>query len=233
MKTNRTLWLAMPLALAVGVTGCASGGGGYGQQGPQGQQPSGDRNNTLTGAGIGAALGIAAGLLTGDSATSRRDRALIGAAAGSAIGGGVGAYMDAQERELRNRLEGTDIGVERQGDQLILNMPSSVTFGFDSSELQLSARQALNQVNAVLLNYPDTRINVAGYTDSTGSDSYNQRLSERRAQAVGTYLQQGGVEAGRINAVGYGEANPVASNDTESGRAQNRRVEITLTPVQS
>lgn len=226
MKTGKTFWLAVPLALAVGVTGCASPNN-TGQ--PQGQQSG--SNRMLSGAGIGAAVGVAAGLLTGDSATSRRDRALIGAAAGSAIGGGIGAYMDAQERQLRESLQGTDIGVERNGNELVLNMPSSVTFGFDSSELQPSARQALNEVNAVLLNYPETRINVAGYTDSTGSDSYNQRLSERRADAVASYLRQGGVQAGRINTVGYGESNPIASNDTESGRAQNRRVEITLTPT--
>lgn len=226
MKTGKTFRLALPLALIVGVSGCASSNNAAQTQGQQGGS-----NRTLSGAGIGAAVGVATGLLTGDSATSRRDRALIGAAAGGAIGGGIGAYMDAQERQLRENLEGTGIGVERSGNELTLNMPSSVTFGFDSSELQLSARQALNEVNAVLLNYPETRINVAGYTDSTGSDSYNQRLSERRAAAVADYLRQGGVQSGRINTMGYGESNPIASNDTDSGRAQNRRVEITLTPT--
>ena len=176
-------------------------------------------------------MGAVAGALTGDGSTSRRDRALIGAAAGAAIGGGVGAYMDAQEEKLRRDLDGTGIGVDRQGDNIVLNMPSSVTFDVDSSALKTPARQALNDATAVMREYPKTRINVAGYTDSTGSADYNQRLSERRAQAVADYLGQGGIAANRINTVGYGERQPVASNDTESGRAQNRRVEITLTPV--
>lgn len=229
MKTmmNKTWWLAVPLAVAVGVSGCASNDG-YQQQ--SSQQESGN-TNTWGGAGIGAVAGAVAGALTGHGGSSTRDRALIGAAAGAAIGGGVGAYMDSQEKELRNRLDGTGIGVERNGNNLILNMPSSVTFGFDSSELQTPARQALNDVNAVLRAYPDTRIGVAGYTDSTGAESYNQKLSERRAQAVASYLEQGGVESGRVSAVGYGESHPVASNDTDAGRAQNRRVEITLTPT--
>lgn len=224
---KKTFWLAIPVAIAVGATGCASNTGG-----DTPQQQDGGNTKTWSGAGIGAVAGAIAGALTGDGGSSTRDRALIGAAAGAAIGGGVGAYMDSQEKELRKRLDGTGIGVERNGNNLILNMPSSVTFDFDSSDLQTPARQALNDVNAVLRSYPETRITVAGYTDSTGSDSYNQQLSERRAQSVATYLEQGGVESGRIHAVGYGESRPVASNDTEAGRAQNRRVEITLTPTQ-
>lgn len=217
---QRSIWMAVPLALAIGVTGCASNGT---QQDGHGQ--------AFTGAGIGAAVGAVAGALTGDGSTSRRDRALIGAAAGAAIGGGVGAYMDAQENELRKDLAGTGVGVDRQGDNIVLNMPSSVTFAVDSSELRAPARQALNDATAVMRKYPKTRINVAGYTDSTGSAAYNQRLSERRAQAVADYLSQGGIAASRITTVGYGERQPVASNATESGRAQNRRVEITLTPI--
>ncbi len=222
---KKTFWLSIPVAVAVGVAGCASNGA------DTQQQQGGGNSNTWGGAGIGAVAGAVVGALTGDGGSSTRDRALIGAAAGAAIGSGVGAYMDSQEKELRNRLDGTGIGVERNGNDLILNMPSSVTFEVDSSDLQTPARQALNDVNAVLRSYPETRINVAGYTDSTGSDSYNQKLSERRAQSVATYLEQGGVEAGRINAVGYGEKNPIASNETDAGRAQNRRVEITLTPT--
>ncbi|MDV6318417.1 OmpA family protein [Chromohalobacter sp. HP20-39] len=221
---QRSIWMAVPLALAIGVTGCASNT----TQAP-GQQS--DHGTTLSGAGIGAAVGAIAGALTGDGGSSTRDRALIGAAAGAAIGGGVGAYMDAQEKQLRKDLEGTGIGVDRQGDNIVLNMPSSVTFAVDSSELRAPARQALNDATAVMRKYPKTRITVAGYTDSTGSAAYNQRLSERRAQSVADYLNQGGVAASRIDTVGYGENQPVASNETESGRAQNRRVEITLTPV--
>lgn len=222
---QKRFWLAVPVAVAVGVTGCASSG-------TDDQQQGSNNTKTWSGAGIGAVAGAIAGALSGDGGSSTRDRALIGAAAGAAIGGGVGAYMDSQEKELRERLDETGIGVERNGNDLILNMPSSVTFDVDSSDLQTPARQALNDVNAVLRAYPETRITVAGYTDSTGSESYNQTLSERRAQSVATYLEQGGVESGRINAVGYGESRPVASNDTDAGRAQNRRVEITLTPTQ-
>lgn len=221
--TKKTFWTAVPIALAVGVSGCASSGSDNAQ--------SGGNGNTWGGAGIGAVAGAVVGALTGDGGSSTRDRALIGAASGAAIGGGIGAYMDSQEKELRNRLDGTGIGVERDGNDLILNMPSSVTFDTDASDLQTPARQALNDVNAVLRAYPETRITVAGYTDSTGSDAYNQTLSERRAQSVATYLEEGSVQASRIDAVGYGERNPVASNDSDTGRAQNRRVEITLTPT--
>jgi len=223
---KKTLWLSLPVAMAVGMTGCASNGA------DTQQQQGGGNTKAWGGAGIGAVAGAVAGALTGDGGSSTRDRALIGAAAGAAMGGGIGAYMDSQEKELRNRLDGTDIGVQRDGNNLILNMPSSVTFAVDASDLQTPARQALNDVNAVLRAYPETRINVGGYTDSTGSDSYNQKLSERRAQSVASYLEQGGVASGRINAVGYGETNPVASNATDAGRSQNRRVEITLTPTQ-
>lgn len=183
------------------------------------------------GTGIGAAIGAAAGALSGDGSTSRRDRALIGAAVGAAAGAGVGAYMDRQEQQLRNNLQGSRIEIDRRGDDIVLNMPSSVTFGFDSAELTSDARSALNEVANVLTQYTDTRVNIAGHTDSTGDASYNQRLSERRAQSVGSYLSQNGVSSMRLNTMGYGANQPVASNATEQGRAQNRRVEITLTPT--
>jgi len=189
------------------------------------------RSSTAMGTGIGAAIGAAAGALSGDGSTSRRDRALIGAAVGAAAGAGVGAYMDRQEQQLRDNLQGSRIEIDRRGDDIVLNMPSSVTFGFDSAELTADARSALNEVANVLTQYTDTRVNIAGHTDSTGDASYNQRLSERRAQSVGNYLSQNGVSSMRLNTMGYGANQPVASNATEQGRAQNRRVEITLTPT--
>ncbi|MFM9270336.1 OmpA family protein [Halomonas elongata] len=219
MKSVRPL---APLAAAILLVGCTTTDPYSGQT---------QRNKTGTGAAIGAAIGAAAGALSGDGSTSRRDRALIGAAAGAAAGGGIGAYMDRQEEQLRSSMQGTGIGVERQGNDIVLNMPSEVTFGFDSSDLTPAATSALNDVSNVLTQYTDTRINIAGHTDSTGDAGYNQRLSERRAQAVGQYLSQSGVSAGRLNMQGYGENQPVASNDTEAGRAQNRRVEMTLTPI--
>ncbi|WP_136065018.1 OmpA family protein [Modicisalibacter radicis] len=220
---DKRLWMAIPLASLLALGGCSTNNSQTGDS---------QRSNTTTGAGIGAAVGAVAGLLSGDSATSRRDHAAIGAAVGAAAGGGIGYYMDRQEEQLRERLQGTGIGVERQGNDIVLNMPNQVTFGVDSSELSGEARQALNDVTAVLRQYPETRITVAGYTDSTGAEDYNQRLSERRAAAVSDYLVQGGVESQRLSRVGHGESQPVASNDTEQGRAQNRRVEITVTPIQ-
>lgn len=218
---TKTVRMIAPLAAAALLVGCTTTDPYSGET---------QRSQTGTGAAIGAVVGAAAGALSGDGSTSRRDRALIGAAVGAAAGGGIGAYMDKQEEELRQSMEGTGIGVERQGNDIILNMPSSVTFGFDSSELTMQARNALNDVSSVLTQYPETRVNIAGHTDSTGDAAYNQRLSERRAQAVGNYLSRSGVASNRLYMNGYGENQPVASNETEAGRAQNRRVEITLTP---
>jgi outer membrane protein OmpA-like peptidoglycan-associated protein len=219
---SRTTRFIVPLAAAVLITGCATTDPYSGQT---------QRSKTGTGAAIGAAVGAAAGALSGSGSTSRRDRALIGAAVGAAAGGGIGVYMDRQEEELRRSMQGTGIEVDRRGDDITLNMPSGVTFGFDSSNLTPAANSALNDVANVLVQYPDTRINIAGHTDSTGDAGYNQGLSERRARSVGNYLSQAGVSSGRLNMVGYGENQPVASNSTESGRAQNRRVEITLSPT--
>ncbi|WP_172118738.1 OmpA family protein [Halomonas hibernica] len=219
MRISRLL---TPLAAAILVAGCATSD-------PYGGQTQ--RSSAGMGTGIGAAVGAAAGALSGSGSTSRRDRALIGAAVGAAAGAGIGAYMDRQEQQLRQNLEGSRIEIDRRGDDIVLNMPSSVTFGFDSSDLTGDARSALNEVANVLKQYTDTRVNIAGFTDSTGDASYNQRLSERRAQSVGNYLSQNGVSSSRLNTMGYGANQPVASNDTEQGRAQNRRVEITLTPI--
>ncbi|MGR4070542.1 OmpA family protein [Halomonas sp. LR3S48] len=216
--------LVAPLAAVFLLVGCATTDPYSGQT---------QRNKTLSGAGIGAAVGAAAGALSGDGSTSRRDRAAIGAVVGAAAGAGIGAYMDRQEQQLRESMQGTGVDVERRGDDIVLNMPSSVTFGFDSSELTPNARSALNDVASVLTQYTDTRVNIAGHTDSTGSVSYNQRLSERRAEAVGGFLAQAGVARNRLNMIGHGPSQPVASNNTEEGRAQNRRVEITLTPIES
>ncbi|MCE8004795.1 OmpA family protein [Billgrantia ethanolica] len=216
--------LIAPLAAAILLVGCATTDPYSGQT---------QRSSTVTGAGVGAAVGAAAGALSGSGSTSRRDRALIGAAVGAAAGAGIGAYMDRQEQQLRESMQGTGVEVERRGDDIVLNMPSSVTFGFDSSELTVQARNALNDVANVLTQYTDTRVNIAGHTDSTGSVSYNQRLSERRAESVGNYLAQSGVARNRLYMTGYGPSQPIATNATEEGRAQNRRVEITLTPIES
>lgn len=188
-------------------------------------------SNTAKGAGIGAVAGAVVGIATGDSAKERRNRALIGAGVGALAGGAVGNYMDRQEAELRRRLEGTGVSVTRHDDDITLNMPGNVTFATDSSSLDSEFYDVLGSVAVVLEEYQKTIIEVAGHTDSTGPESYNQRLSEERAQSVADYLRGQGIMGKRMVVRGYGEQYPIASNDTDQGRQQNRRVELTLTPV--
>lgn len=180
--------------------------------------------------GIGGALG---GYLLGDIVGGRRDRTekIVGAGIGAVAGAGIGYYLDQQERELRQKTAGTGIDVVRDGDSLLLNMPSQVTFDVDSAAVKPEFRTTLNDVAATLVQYESTYIDVYGHTDSTGSDAYNQTLSERRAQSVSSYLTTRGVQSARLATRGFGESQPVASNTTEDGRAQNRRVEIRIVPV--
>jgi len=186
-------------------------------------------NNTAVGI-LGGALG---GYLLGDLVGGRGDRTekLLGAGIGAIAGGAVGAYMDRQEADLRRQTAGTGVDVIRQGDDLILRMPSNVTFPVDSSAIQPQFRPTLDQVGQTLTSYNQTYIDVLGHTDSTGSDAYNQSLSERRAQSVADYLSMRGVARARMGIRGYGETQPIASNETEQGRSQNRRVEIKVVPV--
>lgn len=186
-------------------------------------------NNTAVGI-IGGALG---GYLLGDLVGGSHDRTekVLGAGIGAIAGGAVGAYMDRQEADLRRQTAGTGVDVIRQGDDLILRMPSGVTFAFDSSAVQPQFRPTLDQVAQTLVSYNQTYIDVLGHTDSTGTDAYNQALSERRAQSVADYLSMRGVARARMGIRGYGETQPIASNETEEGRSQNRRVEIKVVPV--
>jgi outer membrane protein OmpA-like peptidoglycan-associated protein len=220
------------------LAGCATGGGGYyGQQYPQQQQqPQGQQqgmSKTGKGALIGALAGVAAGLLSGDDATERRQRALVGAGVGGLAGAAIGNYQDRQEAALRQQTAGTGVDVVRQGNNITLNMPSGITFDFDKSNLKPEFYPVLDNVARTLQEYNQTVIEVAGHTDSVGSDAYNQKLSEQRANAVSSYLQSRGLNRERFIVVGAGKTRPIASNETEAGRAQNRRVEITLVPVQS
>ncbi|MDN5782240.1 MAG: OmpA family protein, partial [Luteimonas sp.] len=140
---------------------------------------------------------------------------------------------DRQEAQLRQQMAGTGVDVVRNGDNITLNMPGSVTFAFDKSEVQPQFYPVLDNVAGTLQQYNQTIIEVAGHTDSVGSDAYNQQLSQKRADAVASYLNSRGIMRDRMITVGAGETRPVASNDTDAGRASNRRVEITLVPVRS
>lgn len=182
-------------------------------------------SDATKGAGIGAAGGAIIGAIAGGG-----KGAAIGALAGGALGSGVGYYMDQQEKQLRARLQGTGVRVQRYGNSLILIMPGNVTFATDSSDINAQFYSVLNSVSIVLKEFDDTGINVSGYTDSTGSFEHNQKLSERRANSVASYLVQSGVSPNRIQSRGFADRNPIAPNDTAMGRAQNRRVEITIRP---
>ena len=188
-------------------------------------------SSATKGALIGAASGIAIGLMTGDDAVERRQHALIGAGVGAIAGGSVGAYMDRQEMALRKQLEGTGVSVARDGDHISLVMPGNVTFATNSSDLRPEFFGVLDSVGLVLKEYEKTVIEVAGHTDSVGSEANNQALSERRAGTVASYLVSRGVLEMRVIRVGMGETRPVADNTTDAGRALNRRVELTLVPV--
>ena len=188
-------------------------------------------SSATKGALIGAAAGAVAGLISGDDAVERRQHALIGAGIGALAGGSIGYYMDKQEAELRAELEGTGVSVTRIGDNITLNMPGNVTFATDSSDLSPAIYDVLNSVGKVLGEYEQTVVEVAGHTDSTGAESYNQSLSERRAGSVSTYLQGQGVMSQRLITVGMGELRPVADNSSAAGRQANRRVEITMVPL--
>lgn len=184
-------------------------------------------------AAIGGIGGALAGYLAGDLVGGRNDRTekILGAGIGAVAGAGIGAYMDAQERKLREQTAGTGVDVIRDGDNLLLRMPSGITFATDSSAVQPQFQPTLNEVASILAQYPKTYIDVLGHTDSDGADAYNQSLSERRARAVADYLASKGVQSARIATRGYGETQPIASNATVEGKAANRRVEIKIVPV--
>ena len=184
--------------------------------------------NTARGAAIGALGGAAAGTLAGGSDTRN---AAVGAAVGALAGAAVGRYMDQQEAELRRQTAGTGIGIQRNGDQIELMMPSDVTFAVDQSNIQPQFYGTLNDVATTLTQYPSTTVDIIGHADSDGAESYNQALSERRAYSVRDYLSSRGVQPVRMVALGRGELEPLVPNTSAANKAQNRRVQIILTPV--
>jgi len=222
MKTRSPKIVLALAVLAVFVTGCKT-------LDPYTREEK--TSSATKGALIGAATGAVVGLISGDDAVERRQHALIGAGIGALAGGSIGYYMDKQEAELRAELEGTGVSVTRIGDNITLNMPGNVTFATDSADLSPAFFDVLNSVGKVLDEYGQTVIEVAGHTDSTGSEAYNQSLSERRAGSVATYLSGQGVMQQRLITLGMGELRPVADNSTAAGRQTNRRVEITMVPL--
>lgn len=221
MSSSRVL-AAMAVCATVAVAGCQTTNPYTGEQ---------QTSKTAIGAGIGALAGAVIGAATGKDAKDRRKRALIGAGVGGLAGAGVGAYMDAQEAKLRQKLAGTGVSVTRQGDNIVLNMPGNITFRTGSSDLNADFFKVLDGVGIVVEEYNKTLIVIEGHTDSVGADDMNQALSERRASSVGQYLMSKGVNGQRVLTAGFGESRPIASNDTDGGRAQNRRVEVRLEPI--
>jgi outer membrane protein OmpA-like peptidoglycan-associated protein len=222
MNTNTLRRVAVLIGFVLVVAGCET-------LDPYTQESQ--MSNATKGALIGAAAGVAVGLMTGDDAVERRQHALIGAGVGALAGGSIGYYMDRQEEKLRAELEGTGVSVTRFGDNITLNMPGNVTFATNSSDLRPAFFEVLNSVGKVLAEFDQTVIEVAGHTDSRGKESYNQSLSERRASSVSRYLQAQDIMDQRLITVGMGELRPVADNDTDLGRQANRRVEITMVPL--
>jgi outer membrane protein OmpA-like peptidoglycan-associated protein len=182
---------------------------------------------TAIGSGVGAAGGYLLGELIGGDRTSR----IVGAGIGALAGGAVGQYMDRQEARLRAQTRNTGIDVVRNGDELVLRMPEGITFAYDRADIQPQFRTTLDQLARTLDEFEQTAIDVYGHTDSRGSDAYNQSLSERRAQSVANYLVAQGVQRERLATRGYGESQPIADNNTDAGRAANRRVELRIVPV--
>jgi outer membrane protein OmpA-like peptidoglycan-associated protein len=218
--------VTIALALAIALTGCQA------TQRQSATTGETETNSATKGALAGALAGVVVGLATGDDADERRKNALIGAAGGAAIGGGVGYYFDQQEAALRQQLLNSGVQVERVGEnQLLLRLENGIGFQSGSYTLDATIHRTLAGVAQILVEYPDTSLVVEGHTDSTGSDQTNQVLSEQRASAVRSFLVNQGVAPGRAIARGYGERLPLCTNETTTGRACNRRVEIKILPL--
>ena len=218
------LKIAISLTAVITLGGCSTFDPYTGEQ---------KTSNTAKGAGIGASAAMLISYLKNKDASSsdRKKRLLKAAGIGAIAGGGAGYYMDTQEAKLRQQLGDSGVSVVRDGDNVNLIMPGNITFPSNAAALKDSFYEVLDSVALVLEEFEKTTIVVAGYTDSKGSESYNQKLSEQRAQSVVSYLTSRGVNSIRFEAVGFGEKNPIADNSTEQGRSQNRRVELTLLPI--
>lgn len=183
-------------------------------------------SKTAKGTTIGAGAGALAGAIIGKAAGNTTTGAIVGAAVGGATGAAIGNYMDRQARELEEDLENAT--VERVGEGIKITFDSGILFDTESYSLKDASKEDIAKLSEVLNKYEDTNIMFGGHTDSRGTDEYNQELSENRAKSVAEYAAFTGVDAERMTIVGYGEDDPIASNDTVEGRQQNRRVEIAI-----
>lgn len=224
MTQKKNLAVLAAITLSLAVAGCAQPGAGGG-----GSSSGSSMSSTATGAVAGAALGALAGGLSGKH--DKAKRALIGAGVGALAGAAVGSYLDKQKNDLDAQLAGSGIGVERKGDSIVLNLPEAITFDSGQAALKPAAEPQIDRIAAVLKEYPQTVVDIAGHTDSTGAAEANQALSQKRAGAVALRFVKAGLPYARMVVSGYGATRPVADNASEAGRAQNRRVEITLLPV--
>ncbi len=185
---------------------------------------------TKEGAGAGAAAGAIVGAIIGNQSGNNRTGAVGGAAAGAAIGAALGHRMDQQQKELQ-KIQGVEVSRPAEGE-IAVNLTNDILFDFNSASLRTESQQTLAALASNFRNYPDEQVTIEGHTDSIGTPSYNQTLSEQRASAVSSYLSTEGVPSGRITSIGYGETRPKASNDTPEGRQLNRRVEIHIRATQ-
>lgn len=218
---KKSKWIALLIITAFMVSACAA---------PATRQEKG----TLLGAGLGAAAGAALGQAIGRDTKSTVLGAVAGAAVGGIAGNLIGDYMDRQEREFQAQMASMEgASMQRQGNNLAVTFKTDVLFDVDSWRLKPGAYDEIDRVAGILNRYPETRVNISGHTDSTGSEQHNYRLSEDRARAVADALAAAGVNPARISIRGYGEERPIASNATEAGRQLNRRVVLDIIPIQA
>jgi len=220
--TRNSPLLAISAASLLALTACAT---------PERSANNNDFKKTTTGAAIGAGLGVIAGLISGDDSKERKQNAIKGALIGGAGGAVVGNVLDKQAAELQKSLGNDRVTITNTGDRLIVSLPQDITFDSDSATLSSGIQSDLNAVATNLQSYPNSTVQVIGHTDSTGEAGYNQNLSVQRANSVVNVLAGAGVSFTRLQGIGRGEDQPVASNLTEEGKAQNRRVEIVILPT--
>ncbi len=207
-------WAVGALAMTSLVMGCT--------------HADGTRNNTATQAAVGTAAGAVIGNIVSGG---EEEGTIIGGVVGGIAGTALGSYLDRQQRDLQASIGGSGATIVNTGSELIVSLPEAITFDVDSSDVKPSIRDEIIAISRNLQSYPNSVVQVVGHTDSTGSASYNQGLSERRAQAVTNILVASGTSAGRIQTYGRGASSPVATNETSAGRQANRRVEIVITPT--